>query len=1283
MVTQTRVTAKGHTSDWIRSRVADIWAFIGEAPSPDITPQGTSDRFGAFRRRQRKAPKISASHLPLHFHPSSPATLPFIDEQKAPFERLLKTLRRLPATPNDSSDRLSSRTLERRRYFESLLKLRETLPRSLSGHSDQISKAAPVPSPQFPYQSQRPLYHKAQQMNCWLQFVTVPTVDTPGSLLVLHFDSGRYFFGNLSEGTQRACIEHGIRNAKAREVFLTGKVEWKNIGGLLGYVLSMGEKQAQQEAERKSKARGSSNGVINRLGLHGGPNLLHTLAVGRRFIFRKNMPLTVDEFKEVTPRSGLEPTWVDDNLKVWQMGISKAAGKTSQSEQRDADDLRKKVVSLMFDSDWRTDALMEQPLKNCSDVAQIFIRNPDTRAIERYTGPRPPSPAAEPNLTVLTMKPWPGALVPSLPAASLDDTVMCYIAKSHPRRGRFNAEKAMELGIAPGKAFSRLTNGESVQAPDGTIVRPGMVLSADRPGLGLAVISLPSQEYIDDFVSRPEWASTWVMDGIEVFCWQLGPGLSDDPRVLEFRERFPNAKHFISSPDSCPNRLSFSAAAANSIRLSRIAPEQFKVPIHDNVSLLDRQNQPFLTSDVPNASKFIPAVPRLKVQVAPAYKLLEEEAAPLLNTREVVEHIPAKVLQLAREGRRRIEDKSDSKASASRLPGSDAEIITLGTGSSTPSKYRNLSGTLLRVPGYGSYLLDCGEGTLGQLRRAFEPEELEEVFKDLRMIWISHLHADHHLGTISVIRAWHEAVHGSLSLDENKVESGYDHAGTDLLSHFTKSAMSDRRLAIVSHSDMLNVLFEYSSAENFGFAKCLPMKAVVTGEGREQRENLVAMSPERSSTQKIVPPKHAIYSKCLGLKSLSFCRVSHCYGAMAVSLEFANGFKISYSGDCRPSKRFAEIGAGSTVLIHEATFDDELQGDAHAKKHSTTSEAIGVGAAMGAKGVILTHFSQRYQKTPVMSTLHPLQVDFEDAVADPGTAEELAGLHGNDNNNGKPEDLQGVADVPVVDAESEPLNSTAAKPRTEKLGNNGPTLTPYVDTATTSTRMTAIPSSDMNVCVAFDYMRVRVDEIADMAHYTPALVELFNEVVSSQSSDSEGDSVTRPFRSSKKKDKIQERMESKRSYSKSKDTSTDGEKKQTSPGQSRSTAKAPTPEKNQKENNGRLSQNQLRRERGRMANEERAAAAQQQSASPPPPQPKQPPNQLKRKSSSSPAPPASSPPRTIAPPSRPAARSPRPLPPSKPRAGSWDSLNDMVAQQIREDERDVVRGASEGRGVQA
>jgi ribonuclease Z len=107
----------------------------------------------------------------------------------------------------------------------------------------------------------------------------------------------------------------------------------------------------------------------------------------------------------------------------------------------------------------------------------------------------------------------------------------------------------------------------------------------------------------------------------------------------------------------------------------------------------------------------------------------------------------------------------------------------------------------------------------------------------------------------------------------------------------------------------------------------------------------------------------------LGISDLQTTGVYHCVGAQAISLIFEKRFKFSYTGDCRPSVPFATIGKGSDVPVHEAMFDDDMEGDALAEKHCTTGEALGVAAKMEAKNVILTHFSQWYQKLPVMENM--------------------------------------------------------------------------------------------------------------------------------------------------------------------------------------------------------------------------------------------------------------------------------------------------------------------------
>lgn len=218
------------------------------------------------------------------------------------------------------------------------------------------------------------------------------------------------------------------------------------------------------------------------------------------------------------------------------------------------------------------------------------------------------------------------------------------------------------------------------------------------------------------------------------------------------------------------------------------------------------------------------------------------------------------------------------------------------------------------------------------------------------------------------------------------------------------------------------------------------------------------------------------FKSATGISNLVTCFVTHCNGAQAVSLTFPDGFKFSYSGDCRPSKTFAEIGKGSTVLLHEATFDDELQVDAEAKKHSTTSEALAVGMAMGARRVVLTHFSQRYQKIPVMDTIDGMKVPLEDDEV-------------ND-------------DVPVgLDQREVPMRERALCSFNEgHAPQNGMEQTMHLKKSRDSNQKLTgsaiagyIPAGDMKVCVAFDYMRVKVGEILHMEKFTPALLKLFEE----------------------------------------------------------------------------------------------------------------------------------------------------------------------------------------------
>lgn len=110
----------------------------------------------------------------------------------------------------------------------------------------------------------------------------------------------------------------------------------------------------------------------------------------------------------------------------------------------------------------------------------------------------------------------------------------------------------------------------------------------------------------------------------------------------------------------------------------------------------------------------------------------------------------------------------------------------------------------------------------------------------------------------------------------------------------------------------------------------------------------------------------ASFAQRLGLQSLRTCLVPHCPNSFGMTLttDQTEPYKITYSGDTMPCENLIRLGANSSLLIHEATMEDELEEDALAKMHSTVSQAITQGHKMCADYIILTHFSQRYAKIP-------------------------------------------------------------------------------------------------------------------------------------------------------------------------------------------------------------------------------------------------------------------------------------------------------------------------------
>ena len=275
-------------------------------------------------------------------------------------------------------------------------------------------------------------------------------------------------------------------------------------------------------------------------------------------------------------------------------------------------------------------------------------------------------------------------------------------------------------------------------------------------------------------------------------------------------------------------------------------------------------------------------------------------------------------------------------------------LVFTGTGSAIPCKYRNVTGMCLQTNDESTILLDCGEGTVGQLMRTVKTtKERLKLLRTIRLVWVSHPHADHHLGLARLLSERKAIMYPSSddNHQDNENDADDDAADTD-----------KNKLILVAPMHIRRYLLELEAVNSAVRNTYIHVDCASLDHGNIT-DGLVHC-PDRI---------HRLLAS-MGIQRLTTVPVAHCPFAFAIILETATFGKVAYSGDCRPSMRFADAATGADLLIHEATFESGMEQEAVLKKHSTTGEALSVAARMKAKAIVLTHFSQRYPRIPPLET---------------------------------------------------------------------------------------------------------------------------------------------------------------------------------------------------------------------------------------------------------------------------------------------------------------------------
>ncbi|VDP78572.1 unnamed protein product [Echinostoma caproni] len=283
------------------------------------------------------------------------------------------------------------------------------------------------------------------------------------------------------------------------------------------------------------------------------------------------------------------------------------------------------------------------------------------------------------------------------------------------------------------------------------------------------------------------------------------------------------------------------------------------------------------------------------------------------------------------------------------------EITFLGTGSSAPNKYRNISGILVQINLNDIIMMDCGEGSLNQIYAMYGPKEAEEILRKLRLILVTHMHADHHGGVFS------------MALARNRLLAAQDPASVSRSLHSTLlPVLAPPAFArwmtsfaeLFHHGPIVNLFV----LPNVYHSPCPP--------GIKTR-----LCPLNSDS-----PKYDEWVQLLTSLNLEInpVRVPHTGTSWAYVIRGLydqsspeHKWSVVYSGDTPPCEDLIEAGRDCDLLIHEATMIDEHEDLAVRARHSTIGSAIRVGRDMHAKFTLLNHFSQRYGRVPMWDQFIP------------------------------------------------------------------------------------------------------------------------------------------------------------------------------------------------------------------------------------------------------------------------------------------------------------------------
>ncbi|WP_336286721.1 ribonuclease Z [Cronobacter dublinensis] len=289
------------------------------------------------------------------------------------------------------------------------------------------------------------------------------------------------------------------------------------------------------------------------------------------------------------------------------------------------------------------------------------------------------------------------------------------------------------------------------------------------------------------------------------------------------------------------------------------------------------------------------------------------------------------------------------------------ELTFLGTSAGLPSTTRNVTAIVLNPQNNqsGLWLFDCGEATQHQMLRASaNPGKIEKIF-------ITHLHGDHIFGLPGLL----------CSRSMAGCETPLEVYGPQGIKEFIETALrlsgSWTSYPLCIHEITAGTVLDDDAFTVTAFALTHPVECY--GYRIEERDKPGTLDAAALKAAGVTPGP--LFQQLKRGETVTLNDGRTLCGADYLSAP-RPGKKIAIFGDTGPTAQAAALARDVDLMVHETTLEAAMAGKANGRGHSTTQQAATLAREAGAKRLVMTHFSSRYDAADCQRLLAECQAIF-------------------------------------------------------------------------------------------------------------------------------------------------------------------------------------------------------------------------------------------------------------------------------------------------------------------